>query len=34
MATIKEAVDKVHDSEFWFDQYNKDIWIHEQIENL
>ncbi len=31
---IKEAVDKVHDSEFWFDQYNKDIWIHEQIENL
>ena len=31
---IKEAVDKVHDSEFWFDQYDKDSWIHEQIENL
>jgi predicted dehydrogenase len=31
---IKEAVSKVGDTEFWLDQYTKDVWIHERVGAL
>jgi hypothetical protein len=31
---IKEAVEKINDSNFWRDQYDQDTWIHERIEKL
>jgi hypothetical protein len=33
-AMIKDAVDHITDPEFWKDQLNKDLWIHEKIESL
>ena len=31
---IQNAIDNVDNYEFWLDQFDKDMWIHEQIENL
>jgi predicted dehydrogenase len=31
---IKDAVDNLENMEFWKDQLAKDLWIHQQIENL
>jgi predicted dehydrogenase len=31
---IKDAVDNLENMEFWKDQLTKDLWIHQQIENL
>jgi len=31
---IKDAVDNIHNQQFWLDQYEIDTWIHKQIENL
>ena len=31
---ITTALSKIDDVSFWKDQYDQDIWIHEQIENL
>lgn len=31
---IKDAVDNLDNMEFWKDQLAKDLWIHQQIENL
>jgi predicted dehydrogenase len=31
---IKKAIDSINDANFWLEQYDQDIWIHEQIEKL
>jgi len=33
-AMIKDAVDNVDNYDFWQQQFEQDIWIHQQIENL
>lgn len=33
-AMIKECVDKVNDPDFWRNQYEIDLWIHEIVEKL
>ena len=33
-AMIKDAVDNVGNDEFWQQQYEYDMWIHKQVENL
>jgi predicted dehydrogenase len=33
-AMIKDAVDNVDNDDFWQQQFEQDIWIHQQIENL
>jgi len=31
---IKDAVDNITNNEFWQNQFNMDLWIHQRIENL
>ena len=31
---IEQAIENIDNDEFWQKQYDQDIWIHEQIENL
>ena len=31
---IKDATDNIDNYQFWLDQFDIDIWIHERIENL
>jgi predicted dehydrogenase len=31
---IKTAMDNINNENFWQDQYEQDMWIHKQIENL
>jgi hypothetical protein len=33
-AMIKDAVDNANNNEFWQQQYEYDMWIHKQIEDL
>jgi hypothetical protein len=31
---IVDAIDNADNNEFWQDQLDMDMWIHERIENL
>jgi hypothetical protein len=31
---IKDAVDNIDNYDFWQQQFEQDIWIHQQVENL
>lgn len=34
ISMIKTAVENLNDDQYWTQQMNQDIWIHQQIENL
>lgn len=33
-AMIEQAIENINNDDYWRNQYDQDVWIHEQIENL